>query len=154
MIKKLSIIFVSLLLLVSCETNSNTNININKIYLEDKYYNEGKYIKIKSEEYNNIKDESYVLFIYNNFCTLKVPCEYIFEETMQKYKIDFLSMGIDDFKKIDLYSEVKYAPSIIIVDKGKIVTYLDAESDEDSEKYHDPDKFEDWISNYVYLTKK
>ncbi len=73
---------------------------------------------------------------------------------MQKYKIDFLSMGIDDFKKIDLYSEVKYAPSIIIVDKGKIVTYLDAESDEDSEKYHDPDKFEDWISNYVYLTKK
>ena len=72
---------------------------------------------------------------------------------MQKYKIDFVSMGIDDFKKIELYKEVKYAPSVIIINKGKIVTYLDAESDNDSVKYHDENEFEKWISKYIYLTK-
>ena len=128
-------------------------VEINKFYIEEKYYNEGKYIKIKSDDYNNIKDESYVLFIYNNFCTMKVPCEYIFEKVMKKYKIDFLSMGIDDFKKIELYNEVKYAPSIIIVNKGNIVTYLDAESDADSIKYHNEEEFEKWIDKYIYLTK-
>ena len=120
-----------------------------KIKLSDKYYNEGKYIDIKSNQINKLKNDNYVIFTYNSYCNLEVPCEKIFQKVMNKYKIDFLSIKIDEFKKTYLYKIVKYAPSVIIVKKQKIIAYLDAEKDEDMDKYQDEKEFEKWIKKYI-----
>ena len=55
------------------------------------------------------------------------------------------------FYLILIYQKVKYAPSIIIVRDGHIVDYLDANSDDDLDKYQDVNEFEKWISKYIYL---
>ena len=73
---------------------------------------------------------------------------------MTKYKIDFLSIPFDEFKKTDFYKSVKYAPSVIIIENGNIISYLDANSDIDLEKYQDVNKFEEWLNNYVNFSKK
>lgn len=125
----------------------------NKFYLEDKYYNSGEYIPVKSEDINLLNNDNYILYTYNNFCSLPVHCEDVFKEMMQKNKIDFLSISYEEFKKTKYHNTVEYAPSIIIIKNGKIVAYLDAESDIDLEKYQDSNKFEEWISKYIYLTK-
>ena len=70
-----------------------------------------------------------------------------------KYKIDFLSITFDEFKNTKFYKEIKYAPSIIIIKEGKIVTYLDPNSDDDFEKYQDADKLGEWIKNYVKVSE-
>lgn len=129
------------------------NHDSNKIYLSNKYYNDGNFIKVKSDDLNNLENENYILFTYNNYCNMSKPCEDIFKEFMEKYKINFLSMPFDEFKKNDFYKKVKYAPSVIIVKKGKIVAYLDANSDDDLVKYQDVNEFEKWLDNYVYFSK-
>lgn len=143
--KKLLAIFIFLLIIVS-------GCNKERFYLDDKYYNKGEYIKVSSTDID--KKDSYVLFTYNNYCSLAVPCEDIFEEFMKEYKIDFLSMPFEEFKKTYLYKKVKYAPSIIVVNKGSVVSFLDANNETDLEKYQNVDIFRDWISEYIYLEKE
>lgn len=146
---KKKLILILLIIFILCGCNKNTD---SKIYLEDKYYNKYEYIKVKSDEIS--KKENFVLFTYNNYCSLKVPCEDIFEEFMKKYNISFLSIPFEEFQDTYLYKTVKYGPSVIVVNKGKIIAYLDANKDEDIEKYQDVDKFKEWISNYIYLKKE
>lgn len=136
--------------LISTLKKSN-NDNDNKIHLSDKYYNKGNYIEIKSSDLYKLKKENYILFTYNNYCNMPISCEDIFLEFMEKYKIDFLSIPFDEFKKTDFYKTVKYAPSIIIVSQGNIIAYLDADSDDDFAKYQDVTEFKKWLSEYISL---
>lgn len=147
MSKKILIIFLFIVMLTGCGKKDITE----KFYLTEKYYNDGSFIEIKNVE--NIKKESYLLYTYNNYCSLQIPCEEIFKSAMEEYKIDMLSIPFDDFKSTYLYEEVKYAPSIVIVKKGKIVTYLDANSDSDLDKYQDLEAFKKWLETYIYITK-
>lgn len=137
------VLFLAIFLFVGCSNGI--------FYLEDKYYNKGEYISISSKEIND--NESFVLYTYNNFCALPVHCENIFKEVMEKNKIDVLSIPFEDFKNTSFYKKVKYAPSILIIRKGEIIAFLDANSDEDLEKYQDTNKFENWLKEYIYLEK-
>lgn len=155
MIKKVLLIIFVLFIFTGCEKKMNQDDDIERIRLTTKYYNKGEFIKINKSELLTINEnkENYVLFIYNNYCSFSVPCDEIFESFMKKYDIDFLKMPFEDFKKIDFYETVRYAPSIIIVKEGKIEEFLDAESDEDLDRYQDTTAFEEWMNKYVYFTK-
>lgn len=150
--KKLIIGLILIILLTVLMIFVNSLLN-QKIYLSDKYYNKGEYIDIDSKYLNKINKDNYLLFTYNSYCTFKIPCENIFKETMDKYKIDVLSMPIEEFKKTDYYKMVKYAPSVMVIKKGKIKSYLDPNSDSDLGSYQNSDKFEKWLSEYIYLKK-
>ena len=150
--KKKTIIIVSvILIIILISLILLKNNNKEKFYLDDKYYNNSSPIEID----NNDMPESgnYILFTYNNYCTLPIPCEYIFDSFMSKYNISFISIPFEEFKKTSYYKKVKYAPTVIIIKNGKIVTYLDANSDEDLDKYQNLEEFEKWISKYIYLNK-
>ena len=62
-------------------------------------------------------------------------------------------IGLLVYKQTDLYKQVKYAPTVIIVYKGKILAYLDAESDEHLKYAKDPNEFNKWFKSYVNVTK-
>ena len=94
-----------------------------------------------------------LLFTYNNYCSLPIPCEYIFEDFMSKYNISIVSIPFKEFKETKYYKKVKYAPTIIIIKEGNIVAYLDANSEKDLDKYQNINDFEKWISKYIYLDK-
>lgn len=142
---KVLIIFLLVIFLTGCN-------KIEKFYLSDEFYNEGNFIHVTSEELENYKDKDYILFTYNNFCSLPIPCEDIFKEFMKNNKIDILSISFEEFKKTTYYNKVKYAPSIIIIKNNNIVSYLDANKDSDIEKYQKVDKFTEWINKYIYLS--
>lgn len=138
------LLLIVIFLMIGCTNNK-------KLYLTDKYYNNGDFISVKADD---IKDnETYILYTYNNFCALPIHCETIFKEVLEKNKIDALSIPFEDFKNTSYYKEVKYAPSVLIIDNGKIVSYLDANKDEDLEKYQDTTKFLEWLKEYIYLEK-
>ena len=66
MIKKISVIICILSILITgCSSKINQN---NKFYLSDKFYDKGKFIKIKNEDLSNLDNENYLLFTYNNYC--------------------------------------------------------------------------------------
>ncbi len=150
--KKVVIVIMCLITLfvVGCSNNEETT---GKIVLESKYYGDSKLIEIDSDLFKKISNENYILYIYNNYCNLEVPCENIFKDYMDKYKISFLSMPFEEFKNTKFYKTIKYAPSVIIVRNGDIVSYLKSDSDEDLDKYQDVDEFSKWINSYISTTK-
>lgn len=123
-----------------------------KFYLEDNYYT----YDMKKVSYNDInklekEKKSFILFTYNPYCSLKIPCDKIFEEYAKNKNITILTIPFDKFKKTEYYKTVKYAPSVIIINKGRIITYLDAEKDKDIKLYQDTNKFGNWIEKYIKL---
>lgn len=147
MLKKILLFVVCMCLLTSCSGNK-------KIYLSNEFYSEGNFKEINNDySINQYNNKTYLLFTYNNYCSLPIPCDKIFLEVAKKNNISILSMPFSEFKKTVFYDTVKYAPSIIIVDEGKVIKYLDANKDEDLEKYQDVDKFEKWLNENIYLKK-
>ena len=144
--KILLIIFLSLVL-VGCTKEEHE-----RIYLSDIYYNKGEYKEVVSKDLKT--DETYLLFIYNSYCNLEIPCDTIFKEFMEKYKIDILSMTYEEFQNTSLYETVKYAPSVILVSNNKVITYLDANKDEDLNKYQDSKEFGRWLKKYIFTEKE
>lgn len=122
-----------------------------KFELDSEFYASWKFREVSAIEFENLENQNYVLFTFNNFCALAIPCEDIFKDFMNKYKIDFISMKFDEFKKISLHKTVAYAPSVVIVHNGKIVDYLDSEKDEDLQKFQDVEAFEERIQQYILL---
>ena len=146
MLKRISLLLFLIIIVTGCSSS--------KFYLEDKYYQNGEYIEINEKEFAKMENTSYVLFIYNSYCQFSVPCQDIFKSVMEKYNISFLAMPYAEFKNTSLHNKVKYAPSVIIVKDGNIKAYLDSEKDSDIDLYQDSQKFEKWLSKYIYLEKK
>ena len=150
--KKVLIIIFSILLLTGCKINQDDGKE--RMYLSDSYYNKGEFIELKSDDLSDKVNDTYLLFTYNNYCSLPIPCEDIFKSFAKKYKIDFISMPFGEFKNTEFYNTVEYAPSVLIIKDNKIVAYLDANSDKDLEKYQDLKEFELWLDKYIYFNKK
>ena len=51
--------------MTACSNRIKQNDNTGKIYLNDKYYNNGNFIKVKGNALSNINNENYILFTYN-----------------------------------------------------------------------------------------
>lgn len=141
------LICISLLFITGCNKNNE------KFILNEKYYNNGDFIRVNSNELEKLENDNYILYTYNNYCAFSVSCEDIFKSFMNKYKIDFISIPFEEFKKTKLYNKIKYAPSVIIVKNGKVVSYLDSNSNDDYQKYQNEIEFEKWISKYVVIDK-
>ena len=151
--KKILIILLISLTLTGCIFSKKQHDGKTRIYLSNKYYHSGEFIKVDNKSLEKLNKENYILFTYNPYCNLPISCEKIFEEFMKKYNIDFVSIPFDKFKETKYYENVKYAPSIIIIKEGEIIDYLDANSDDDFNKYEDEKEFEKWLDNYVYFGK-
>ena len=129
----------------------NNNKKEEKFYLDDKYYGRKEFIEIDEKEYENIKNESFILYTYNNYCNLPKPCHDVFENYGKEKNIAIVSMPYEYFKKTKLHDDVRFAPSVIIIKNGKIIDYLDSEKDEDLDKYQDEKAFGKWIEKYIEL---
>ena len=126
-----------------------------KFYLNDEYYNAGKLVDIDSKELTNMlkSNDSFILFTYNPYCNFKVSCENVVENFSKNNNITIFKIPFEKFKNTKLYNTIKYAPSIILVNKGKIETYLDPNKDEDSIKYQEEKALKDYIEMYVDTKK-
>ena len=147
--KKIVFILVILILLLTGCNNKDS-----KFYLDDKYYNtDGSFIEIEKDDLEKIikNKESFIIFTHLPYCTFSVPCDVVFQTFLNENKMSFYSMPYDELSEIEFFKDIKYAPSVIIINKGKIVAYLDANSDSDIKMYQDSSAFKEWIGNYIYL---
>ena len=141
------VLLIVLILLSGCSKKEEI------IKLSEEYYKEesGSLVEITSSELPTNKN--YILFTYNNYCNFPLPCDEVFKSFVEKENIDILAIPFIEFKKTDLYKTVKYAPSVIIVKDKEVITYLDANSDNDTNKYQDVEEFTNWIKQYVEIEK-
>ena len=145
---------IILLVLVILSMTGCTKEN-SKFYLNDEYYNAGKLVDIDSKELTNIlkSNDSFILFTFNPYCNFKVSCENVVENFSKNNNITVFKIPFEEFKSTKLYNTIKYAPSIILINKGKIETYLDPNKDEDSIKYQEEKALKDYIEMYIDTKK-
>lgn len=126
----------------------------NKIYsFEEKYYKEASLNEIQYEELNKLVDnkESFGVFIYQPLCETSSGFESVLNTFIKQYQMSFYKVAYSDIKNTDLGKKIKYYPSFIIYKEGKIVDYLEADKDEDTNIYKNIEDFKSWLSSYVTL---
>ena len=147
--KKVIVLLIAVLvLLTGCNKEE-------RFHLDEKYYGNYKFIDVDNAKIDKLQKEkaSYMVFTFNPYCQFQKPCDEVFEQFMQDTNISIYNIPFAEFKETELYKHVKYAPSVILINKGKIVAYLDANSNDDLDKYQEVDAFKEWVERYVYLEK-
>lgn len=149
-------IIIGIIILCTIGLFINKNQSNKKIYLTKKYYDNKKqiFLQVDEQEIKKLKEETFLLYTYNSYCKFPVPCDSIFEQFMKENNITILSIPYEKYKLTDYVKKVKYAPSVLIINKNKVIAYLDADKDEDVNKYQDIEEFTNWVKEYIYLKNK
>ena len=122
-----------------------------KFSLNEKYYKKGNFTEIKQNEYDELikNKESFAIFIYQPLCTTSYNFNKVITKFMNMYEMNFYKMSFANMKETTLKDSIKYYPSFAIIKEGKLVDYLDANSEEDTNKYKSVDYFANWFTSYV-----
>ncbi len=121
--------------------------------LPDKYYEESKVEEIDLDGLNKLIDdkESFALYVFLPGCTACADFKVVLDEFQKDNKLTFYSTEIANAQKTELNDKIKFAPSFVIYKEGKLVAYLDAESDKDKDYYKSVDNFKEWLTKYINL---
>lgn len=144
----------TLVLILICIITFGCN---NKTFtLEDKYYEKSEFIEIDTNKFNELKEdkESFAVFIYQPLCSTSYNFNKVLTSFLEEYKITIYKMSFTDMLETDLKDTIKYYPSFVIYKDGKLIDYLDAGSDDDTEIYKNKEDFYNWFSSYVKLKDK
>jgi len=144
-----SIIIISCLLLVGCDKNQNT------FSLNEEYYKSSSFNELNIDTFGNLisNKKTFAVFIYQPLCSASYEFNKVLTKFANEYQISFYKLSFNDMKKTELKQYVKHYPSLVIYHEGKLIDYLDANSDEHSEYYKTVDGFRKWFSSYVSIKK-
>ena len=147
---------ISIIILGTIGLMIQKNQTIKKVYLTNKYYENKnqEFLEVDEKKIKELKEETFLLYTYNSYCKFPIPCDSIFEQFMKDNNITIVSIPYDKYKKTEYVKGVKYAPSVLIIHKNKVISYLDANKDEDVDKYQDIKEFTNWVKKYIYLKNK
>lgn len=119
--------------------------------LEEKYYSESNLVEIDPSKLKTLLEdkESFGIFIYDSSCITSSDFNKVLLEFSNKYKIYLYKISFQNMKETSLSEKVKFCPSFAIYKNGKLIDYLDASSDEDTDNYKSVDNFSNWFFAYV-----
>ena len=128
--------------------------NQSKIFsLESKYYNTGEKIEINISELEELisDKESFVVFVSQDMCLASSNFEVVINDFLEEYPITIYEINYSELKESDLGDFLEYYPSFVIYKNGKMVDFLDANADEDTDYYKTKEGFKNWFTQYVNL---
>lgn len=127
--------------------------NNQKFYLEDQYYGQAELEEINIEKLNQLQEskESFGVFVYQPLCSNSESFEKVLKEYQEEKKIKFYKISFSSILESDLKEEIKYYPSFLIFQKGKLINHLKADKDNHKEYYESKEGFEKWLTKYVLL---
>lgn len=145
--KKVLFIILCLFFICGCDNK------IEKFYLNDEYYNKYELIDITSDEFNELENnkKTFAILVYSNGCSSCSKFQSILNKYLEKNSLTFYSISYSDCKNTNIKSCIKFAPTLMIYKDGELVTFLDANSDDDLEYYESVDGFNKWFTKYVIL---
>ena len=120
-----------------------------KTTLSPEYLAEGTPVlmDLSPEEYENLISEqkSFVVFVDQAGCKTAVNLKGFLESYMKEHHFSAYRLMFSELKGTSLHNYVKYYPSIAIIDRGKVRTYLRADVDEDAEEYNSKAALAEWL---------
>lgn len=152
--KWLIISVVALILVVAAIVVFLIFQNQSKIFsLESKYYNTGEKIEINISELEELINdkESFVVLVSQDMCLASSNFEVVINDFLEEYPITIYEINYSELKESDLGDFLEHYPSFVIYKNGKVVDFLDANADEDTDYYKTKEGFKNWVTQYVNL---
>lgn len=128
--------------------------NQSKIFsLESKYYNTGEKIEINISELEELINdkESFVVLVSQDMCLASSNFEVVINDFLEEYPITIYEINYSELKESDLGDFLEHYPSFVIYKNGKVVDFLDANADEDTDYYKTADGLRSWLTTYISL---
>ncbi len=146
-ISLLILFFISILIANILIINKKEKV----FYLENNYYGKNNMTEININELNKLIDnkESFVVFVYQPLCITSTNFESILKDFLEEKKISIYKIAFSNIKNTKIGKTIKYYPSFIIYNKGKMVDFLEANKDEDIKYYTSKKEFESWFTKYI-----
>ena len=109
------------------------------------------YMELTAEGYDELvkAKKSFVVFVNQDGCTTADRLRGYVSDWATSRGIKVYRMMFAEVKKASLHDYVKYYPSVVMVDKGRVRAWLRADSDEDAEMYNNYDAFNEWAGRYL-----
>lgn len=125
----------------------------NKFYLTEELYNGTKLIDLTIDDLNKKIEnkESFALLVYQPACSASSNFCNVLNEFQQENKVSFYQIPYSNIKDEKEFSFLKFYPSFIIYKNGKVVDFLEANKNEDIDKYTSKEAFKNWFTSYVNL---
>jgi len=125
-----------------------------KVTLDAEYYCEtdcGEFMEIDATSYNDLiaEKKSFVVFVDQGGCTTADRLREFVTKYAGEVGIKVYKMMFEEVKESSLYESVRYYPSVAVVTKGKVVSWLRADSDEDAPEYNDYETFKKWMDERI-----
>lgn len=114
-------------------------------------YGPSESISIDDKEYTEMIEakRSFVVFIDKPGCIKTADMSTWFLDFPEEMQFKYYNLSWSYAKKTSIYNYVKYTPSIALINKGEVVAWLDADSEEDKEYYDDPEALKTWLKKYI-----
>lgn len=125
-----------------------------KFSLDEEYYEASEIIELDLNTYEKQLEEkkSFLLFVYQPLCVTSDAFEKIVKEFSTTYQLTIYQMPFSLVKESNL-EKIQYYPSFVIFHEGEIVDFLEADKEEDKDRYQKLDAFYNWVTNYVTIEK-
>ena len=151
----ITIVFVLIVILIYLiKTNFLYKTSNFMFYIEEKYYGKDEFNEINEKQLSSLiqNKESFVIFMHQPMCSKSYEFNKILVEFKKEEKISFYKIKFEKINKIKQLNKIKYYPSFAIINNGTLIDFLDAQSNEDINKYKNKEEFSNWF--YSYITKK
>lgn len=111
----------------------------------------GNFVNIDAVGYENLilNQKSYMVLVDQDACVTSERLKefinrYVGDSGLKVYRIMY-----EDMKATSLYDKVNYYPSVAIIKKGKVIGWLDFNSDADTDKFNEYDAFSKWVDGFL-----
>ena len=121
--------------------------------LDEQYYGTAELTPISAEELQRLvyNKSSFAVFVSQPSCRTSADFEKILQSFVVAHPMQFYEIAFSDLKNLSFAEAVRFYPSFLIFKDGKLVDFLEADSDEDASAYTSLDGFETWCTKQVIL---
>ena len=120
-----------------------------KATLSEEYINNSGIKEITKDEYQKLIEEkkSFVVRAHLPDCQAKIL--QFTKDYAEEQNIIINDINWAELRDIVKQSGIKYAPTVIIVSEGRIISSLRSDSDADTAKYNDYNEFKNWLNSLI-----
>lgn len=112
---------------------------------------DGEYMELGTDEYEKLINDqkSFVVMVDQGGCTTADRLKGYTKDFAASKGFKVYKMMFEDMKKTSMHDFVKYYPSVVVVSRGKVIGFLRADTNEDSDMYNNYEAFSNWFQKYL-----
>ena len=130
----------------------NLNPTAGQFRLSDEYYGTSEMIEgLTKDQYEDLiaQKKSFVVMVDKPGCITTPPMRENMTHFPENMQFKYYQFMWSEMKDSSLHEYVSFVPSVALIRGGKVVAWLRADSDEDTEYFNSAEALQRWLSDHI-----